>query len=293
MGDNMKIILSRKGFDSSTGGFPSPIIVENGSVEDGILLSLPIPVTEKQEKKKEKGISYNKLRYKGKSLGTIVQQFTHRQFKQAHLDPDLDKDRYERKKGWKPVFGQTGAAQTYLKNRGVGESDLFLFFGWFKKATYNNNGELKYVPRAKDLHVIFVWLKVSDKSIDVDKDQPLDKFESWLHYHPHIVNREIYTKNNNKIYIATRNLTLDGLSDKDGGGIFPNFKSSLQLTAPKEDARSHWCLPKWLLEGAWQCSKNDHLPFSSGGRRQEFVFDVPEQNKKKAITWLRNLFEDC
>lgn len=33
----MKIILSRKGFDSSYGGYPSPIL------PDGSLLSIPIP----------------------------------------------------------------------------------------------------------------------------------------------------------------------------------------------------------------------------------------------------------
>ena len=33
----MKVILSRKGFDSSNGGCPSPIL------SDGTLLSLPIP----------------------------------------------------------------------------------------------------------------------------------------------------------------------------------------------------------------------------------------------------------
>ena len=34
---NMKVILSRKGFDSANGGIPSPIL------PDGTLLSLPIP----------------------------------------------------------------------------------------------------------------------------------------------------------------------------------------------------------------------------------------------------------
>ncbi|MBA3801209.1 MAG: hypothetical protein H0X18_19410 [Geodermatophilaceae bacterium] len=33
----MKLILSRKGFDSAAGGCPSPIL------EDGSMLSLPIP----------------------------------------------------------------------------------------------------------------------------------------------------------------------------------------------------------------------------------------------------------
>jgi len=34
----MKIILSRKGFDSSAGGYPSPLIIEENQ-----LVSFPIP----------------------------------------------------------------------------------------------------------------------------------------------------------------------------------------------------------------------------------------------------------
>jgi len=40
----MKIILSRKGFDSTYGGFPSPIF------EDGRMISLPIPISHEKEK---------------------------------------------------------------------------------------------------------------------------------------------------------------------------------------------------------------------------------------------------
>jgi hypothetical protein len=34
----MKVILSRKGFDSGYGGYPSPVL------PDGTILSLPIPI---------------------------------------------------------------------------------------------------------------------------------------------------------------------------------------------------------------------------------------------------------
>ena len=122
--------------------------------------------------------------------------------------------------------------------------------------------------------------------LDVEKD----KIPDWLDYHLHVVNSKIYT--NNKIYIAKRHLTLDGLSHKDGGGVFPKFKPPLQLTAQGEKARSHWSLPKWLIEGAWEC-RDGHLPFLSGGRQQEFVFDLPDKNIPKLIAWLKELLEDC
>jgi len=291
----MKIILSRKGFDRSTGGFASPIILDNGNVEEGKLLSLPIPITQTQENNREEGISYNKLRFNGKSLGNIIQQLSNDRFicEHAHLDPDLDRNRYGHQDGWKPVFGQTGGAQTYLENRDVKEGDLFLFFGWFRRTEYKGDRlcYMKPSKEGKDLHVIFGWLQVGE-IIEVDKD----KIPSWLNYHPHVLNagKKPYSKNNT-IYVAADNLSFNGLSYKKGGGIFSHFKQALQLTAPEENARSHWSLPKWLcgnfIEGKWPYRKG-HLPFDSGGRRQEFVFDVSEQNKQKAIKWLRNIFED-
>ncbi len=297
MGVNMKIILSRKGFDSSTGEarMASPIM------PDGSLLSLPIPVTKAQAEKEEKGIPYSDLRLGKQNLDTIIEQLSNGKFKeeqQAHLDPDLDKERLLNRQdehNWRQVFGQQGTAQTYLKNRDAGKKgDIFLFFGWFKQAKNDNNGNLKYVPRAKDLHVIFGWLQIG-KIFKVGEKE----LDDWLKYHPHIVNADIpsYKKyNNNTIYIAAPKLNFDVLSDEDGGGVFPCFKKSLQLTAPKEELRSHWCLPRWLcenyIEGKWDC-QGDCRAFDSNGRKQEFVFDVPKRNMKNAIKWLKGLFECC
>ena len=50
----MKVILSRKGMDSTSGGMASPIL------PDGTLLSLPIP-------DKTARTTYKKLSYKGQS----------------------------------------------------------------------------------------------------------------------------------------------------------------------------------------------------------------------------------
>lgn len=56
----MKVILSRKGFDSSNGGCPSPIM------PDGTLLSMPIPSDDKD--------SYDDLSYCGTPYSRILQQ---------------------------------------------------------------------------------------------------------------------------------------------------------------------------------------------------------------------------
>src|SRR5215472_17422147 len=104
----MKIILSRKGFDSSTGGIPSPIL------PDGRLLSLPIPVPGER-------ITYAQIRAFDGSAASVLSDLRpggHRfegELKSqpwasvpAHLDPDLRAAARPRFAGWRPLFGQDG-----------------------------------------------------------------------------------------------------------------------------------------------------------------------------------------
>jgi len=64
LGGNMKVALSRKGFDSGYGGCPSPIL------PDGTILSLPIP--SKKDLKMENPVKYANLVYDGKDLFQII-----------------------------------------------------------------------------------------------------------------------------------------------------------------------------------------------------------------------------
>jgi hypothetical protein len=277
----MRIILSRKGFDGRTGGFPSPIM------PCGRLLSLPIPVTANGEY----GIPYADLKFDGQPLTEVINQLSNGRFNypQAHLDPDLDRDRYTRKNSWRPVFGQIGKAQSHLANQGVGKGDLFLFYGWF-----NEDGH--------DRHVIFGWLHIGD-CCEVKACQHQDEFPLWLHYHPHIVNRALGNYTNNNIYIAADRLILEGLS-VPGAGTFPCFKRSLQLTDPKEIRRRYWRLPSWFYPFgqpsrrplSYHCNRNnwttnnDHVILKSACPGQEFVLDT--EDYPEAIEWLKGLFED-
>ncbi len=63
----MKLILSRKGFDSAAGGCPSPII-------DGRPLSMPIPAS-----------GSSTTTYANLGLGKIVEQITRGKVKAAEL----------------------------------------------------------------------------------------------------------------------------------------------------------------------------------------------------------------
>lgn len=104
----MRIIFSRKGFDTGSGGAPSPII-------DGRPVSLPIPT------KRRSTTCYGDL-----GLGETAARVTRERIGADHLcheDPMFFDDCC--------LFGQCGAAQSHLRRQGVGRGDVFLFFGLF------------------------------------------------------------------------------------------------------------------------------------------------------------------
>lgn len=105
----MRIIFSRKGFDSAAGGGPSPIV-------DGRPISLPIPA----------GVA-SKTTYGELGLGELAKAASRRKLGPSdlcHHDPMFRDD-------GQCYFGQVGAAQSHLANNGVSVGDVFLFFGLF------------------------------------------------------------------------------------------------------------------------------------------------------------------
>lgn len=118
----MKVILSRKGFDSQYGGMPSPIL------PDGTLLSLPIP-------SKEDTTKYTDLTWNGKSYYELIQELKPSSQIKAnytcHLDPDIRKAAADRLDGWKLTFGQTGFPLGHLQKQKVGIWGLVSVFWLF------------------------------------------------------------------------------------------------------------------------------------------------------------------
>ena len=154
----MKIILSRKGFDSANGGHPSPIL------SDGKLVSLPIPSKDDSTSFADVLLCKNKtyydlmqnlgikeIRYDGSTEWQKLQKDT-----ECHLDPDIYRCAITRVPEWVPLFGQTGAAQTHLERNGVNEGDVFLFFGWFKR--YHDRSD-------KGKHVIFGYFQIGKEKM--------------------------------------------------------------------------------------------------------------------------------
>lgn len=124
----MKVILSRKGFDSCYGGWPSPIL------PDGRMISLPIPSS-------EDSICYKDSKIQNKNLYELMRELFLKDRKPkikingrwvelteqttCHLDPDIYHFLIDRDKEWVPLFGQCKAAQSHLENKNVTEGDLF------------------------------------------------------------------------------------------------------------------------------------------------------------------------
>ena len=147
----MKIVFSRKGFDSAAGGGASPIV-------DGVPLSLPIPA----------GAASN-TSYGALGLGEHAKAASRGKLGEAdlcHHDPMFTGD-------GNCIFGQVGAAQTHLANQGVGVGDIFLFFGLFREEA---SGE----PH----HRIFGWMEV-ERMVHLASCSEEERDEFRAHHHPH------------------------------------------------------------------------------------------------------------
>lgn len=228
----MKVILSRKGFDGTYGGFPSPIL------EDGRMISLPIPIIDE----KEESYPYDALSPQGVNLGSLLKELgktpkingTPARF--AHLDPDLYDDSIPpnnefgpRLNGWRGLFGTDQAAAGILCNneKGVEEGDIFLFFGWFNQVI-NKDGKRGYDTQSQGFHQIWGWLQI-DRVIHIDQDVDMKTVPKWAKYHPHCHHPEWSP---NVLFIGRQNLSLDGFdtSGINGYGAIKHYSPSATLT---------------------------------------------------------------
>lgn len=274
----MKIVLSRKGFDSQYGGYPSPII-------DGRLLSLPIPSDDNihySELMIDSNLTYYnvmrelKPKIKVRNDKGIWERKPLEENTTCHLDPDIYRNVIERPKNWRPLFGQVDAAQSHLKRQEIKEGDVFLFFGWFKKTKYSK-GKIIFDPNepGSGKHIIFGYLQIGE--IFSNRDVP-----NWMRYHPH-THKPLVERKNNTIYIARKRLSWD--DNIDGSGTF-NYSQELVLT--KEGySRSRWNLDaiknveiSYHTKESWK-----YAYFQSAAKGQEFVI----KDNPKVEKWVKKL----
>lgn len=236
----MKIVFSRKGFDSASGGGPSPIV-------DGRPVSLPIPSSGGS------GTTWDDL-----GLGEHVARASRERFsgaEECHHDPMFLAD-------GSCLFGQCGAAQTHLANRGVGVGDVFLFFGLFRA-----EGEPPH-------HRIFGYLEVAEMLV-VSELSDERRTELVAHGHPHVI--APYAAND--VIYAGKGQTASTASDL------------LRLTAVGEKP-STWARPGWLKPGglSYHDDPARWLPdkkLRAGSRGQEFIADIASRNAPRR--WLETI----
>jgi hypothetical protein len=162
----MRLIFSRKGFDSAAGKAPSPIV-------GGRPISLPIPTKRRSE-----------TSYLVAGLGEVVEQMTKGRIGAAdlcHEDPMFLNGRC--------AFGQTGAAQSHLERNGVGIGDVFLFFGLFASPDGRNRH-----------HRIFGYLEIDQVRRLGGRPSESDNPEGFLRRHPHTIGE---WNENNTLYLGS------------------------------------------------------------------------------------------
>lgn len=266
----MKIILSRKGFDSQYGKQASPIL------PDGSLISMPIPSDDEIEYKSVmwEGMSYCDIIHSLKPK-SVISKLSH-----CHLDPDLRKESIHRQTGWLPSFGQTGSSLTELRDYGITSGDLFLFFGWFKE-TEIRNGRLQYKHKAKDLHVIYGYMQIGS-IIESSKDIPF-----WLQYHPHanmMKYKDAWNRGQNAIYVSRERLSFAQMLAGSGA-----FRYDKRYVLTKDGySRSRWEFPSSMKGIPISHNPNGWKEnyFQSAARGQEFIMDATP-----AVTdWVYYLF---
>lgn len=268
----MKIILSRKGFDSSAGGVASPI------TPSGQLVSLAIP-------DEQSAVRYRDLKGSRPSIAYWVESLSRGKVRGCdgvHLDPDLDAKSLRRDDEWVAGFGQAGAALGHLDAQDVAVGDLFLFFGWFRQVEKTAKA-WRYVPNAPDLHVLYGWLAVGEIW---RQPEPVPR---GIAAHIHC-QREF--RGNNAVYMAARHYS--GLSKVllPGAGLCSHIDPALVLS--DGERRSQWKLPAWFHPEGRQSTLSyhqkmsrwskhgEHCRLEAAARGQEFVLDCDHYPEARA-----------
>jgi len=270
-----KLILSRKGFDSTAGGGPSPILA------DGRMVSLPIP----EPTAGVRAATYDRLAFDDCTFAELLAKLGYRVAANAaaHLDPDLIEEVRARDPCWRACLGQADQSETHLQRQCVGPGDVFLFWGWFEHV----DASLRYGSK-QGFHSLFGFLEV-----DHVVDAGTGGVEAASAYHPHFSKQ--YRGRPNRVYVARDRLSW--APAKRGWGVF-RFNPRLRLTRPGQ-SRSHWRLPgcfhpnqgcvlSYNRNGVRWGKPGRETDLQVPGRGQEFVCDMTDPIAK----WVHSLVED-
>jgi len=280
----VKIIFSRKGFDSSAGGCPSLIF------PDGSLFSIPIPSSKDD-------FFYSDLEffYEGNSIQSILNDITGEKItngstyqcdyslksQRCHYDPMPIQN------GVQIVFGQAGGSESHLRKQHIEKGDIFLFYGWFKQVEKNKDS-WQYKAGAKDIHLVWGWMSIGEM-INLDdlpqREMVHDQYPN-LAGHPHLAP---WRNSPNRIYLSG-----------DSGLLSYSGKACLS-DCERYQGRSTWVLPICFnhpeaftyLKRFSPCG--DQVTIQIPGRGQEFVLDLEKFESSSdiagVIDWVNELIQ--
>ena len=223
----MKVILSRKGFEPTHGGIPSPIM------PDGTLLLLPKPV-------EDGTIHYQELTYQGQSyydIAVSLDENLQETLKNAscHTGCFINPASHVPPLEWYPAYIHNGPLESHLSRQNVSVGDIFLFYGWFRQTEYDNTYRLRFVPDAPELNIVFAYFQIG----------AIIKDNSFFSNH---YNWQLNTLTNKRfvisstIYLPTKKLSYN--NHQPGCDIL-SYSSKLILTKPGYHY-NQWQLPDFL-----------------------------------------------
>ena len=271
-----RIILSRKGFDSSAGEKASPIF------SNGNICSIPIPDKVGPFSHRYRDLKYDHLKIEDvfEEVDAVKPKLNLDDY--CHFDPQLNQSI--------GLFGQLGFSQKELDNQGVGAGDIFLFFGWFRN----------YSIKKRDLHHLFGWLQI-DRVLK-DPYEIKDFLNQKNINHPHGAT-ELYEKKkvkNNTLYVSKEFIEINNKKTLlKGFGLFKKTHHDLILTDPDPlKTRTKWKMPEKYFSNTkhlfmskrlnWIDEKNCLID-SNTGPGQELILN--SELNPKLIDWVMDLIE--
>jgi hypothetical protein len=282
-----KLILSRKGFDSSGQGGSG----ESPLLPDGRLLSLPIPEVASFREAATTG--YVDLDFDGHTYAWLLDSLSPgRVVDKVHLDPDLLQGVRTRCEGqpFRGLCGQSGAAGKHLLNQNVNEGDLFLFFGRFRHTERDGPEGYRFVRGALPFHTIWGYLEVGERIAcrELPSGARLPA-PPWAPYFPHFLPPAGSGPHTEVVFVARERLSFE--HPLPGFGVF-RFREQLRLTRPDATRLSAWQLPACFdsvtltynprtERRAWRVV-GGRVEFNAAARGQEFVCEPTPEVKRWA-----------
>lgn len=288
----MRVILSRKGYDSSFGSITSLVLHKRNNTDE--IIMLPIPCDNDTAIYNDLKLSEDKNFFEKLIKLPGYEKLKN---KKCHADPNLvdffcDK---ESNGGFVGSIGPHNTAYSHLRNQGVTvgddlkdkDGDLFIFYGVFREAHENGDGSIS-LDDCKKRHMMFGYLQIGE-DISNENIKKYTEEHKWMKNQPHS-NLDKYKDNSNHIFVAREKLSF--APELNGYGMF-NFSKDNQLLYLTKNGSER--LTDWHVEGlknrkiSWNAGRcfDENGDIQVAKRGQEFVLEGIDEAEKWAIKLIK------